>query len=111
MIKSNCVFDESNCVFDESNLFQKNEKNSIVISFFVGEIKQCWDCCVSRISLFFSFFFFWYFWEWLVHERLRLKFFFFFLAYKSSLKDSIFKWTPCGKYAKSDVIRTLKSSL
>ena len=36
---------------------------------------------------------------------------FFFLAYKSSLKDSIFKWTPCGKYAKSDVIRTLKSSL
>ena len=72
MIKSNCVFDESNCVFDESNLFQKNEKNSIVISFFVGEIKQCWDCCVSRIS----FFFFWYFWEWFVHERLRLKFFF-----------------------------------
>ena len=41
---------KSNCVFDESNLFQKNETNSIVISIFVGEIRQCWDCCVSRIS-------------------------------------------------------------
>ena len=39
--------------------------------------------------------------------RLRVKF---FLAYKSSLRDSIYKWTPCGKYAKSDVIRTLKLS-
>jgi len=33
------------------------------------------------------------------------------LAYKSSLRDLIFKWTLYGKYAKSDVIRTLKSSL
>ena len=34
----------------------------------------------------------------------------FFLAYKSSLRDSISRWTPRGKYTKSDVIRTLKSS-
>ena len=51
--------------------------------------------------------FFWVFLEWLIHERLRLKF---FLAYKSSLRDLISRWTPRGKYAKSDVIRTLKSS-
>ena len=42
----------------------------------------------------FFFFFFGYFWEWFVHERLRLKF---FLAYKSSLRDSISRWTPRGK--------------
>ena len=52
-------------------------------------------------------FVFGYFWEWLVHERLRLKF---FLAYKLSLRDSIFRWTPRGKYTKLDVIRALKSS-
>ena len=34
-----------------------------------------------------------------------------FLAYKLSLKDSISKWTLRGKYAKSDVIKTLKLSL
>ena len=33
------------------------------------------------------------------------------LAYKSSLRDSICRWTPRGKNATSDVIRTLKSSL
>ena len=40
------------------------------------------------------YFIFGYFWEWFVHERLRLKI---FLAYKSSLRDSISRWTPCGK--------------
>ena len=40
--------------------------------------------------------------------RLRLKK---ILAYKSSLRDSISKWTPRGKYTISDVIRTLKSGL
>ena len=49
-----------------------------------------------------------YFWEWLVNERLRLKF---FLAYKSSFRDLISRWTPRERNTKSDVIRTLKPSL
>ena len=58
---------------------------------------------VAKIVVFLGFLknFFGYFWEWLVHERLRLKL---FLAYKLSLRDSIFKWTPRGKNATSDMI-------
>ena len=54
--------------------------------------------CDSGIVVFLGFinffFFFGYFWKWFVHERLRLKY---FLAYKSSLRDSISRWTPRGK--------------
>ena len=40
--------------------------------------------------------------------RLRLNFFFWLI--NRVFRDPISKWTPYGKYSKSDMIRTLKSS-
>ena len=63
------------------------------------------------LGLIFSGFFFFFFFLLALTSFLLVLLFCYIWAYKSSIKDLISMWTPRGKSANSNPIKTLKSTL